>query len=352
MNGLNLKIRNFKKGDEEEIIKLFNLVFNQKRTLDYWNWEFFKNPFGKGIIFVGEVNNKIVASLSLLPFKFKVNDNVKKFYKYVDAMVHPLYRKQGIFDKIVHFSVEKAKEISQKNEIDLLYSFPILPTFSSALKYLGSFSKTPLKKLIKIINEEAIFEKTRKKKTIFFILFPFVKLFIKIQNLIDFFIKKNIKNEFKIVKINFFDKEIDDFWQKASLDYPTILIRNQEYLNWRYLNEPGKNYEIFLIKKDNEIKGYTVLKKEKETGIIFDIFTEKNKKFLQPLVSFIIDYFKKKKVLKIVCFLSDNDFISLFKKNGFIKTKKPSFLCVFKNLKPEPLGDIKNWFLTYSDLEL
>ena len=40
-----MKLRNYKRGDEEAILDLFQICFGKPLSEDYWRWRFLENPF-------------------------------------------------------------------------------------------------------------------------------------------------------------------------------------------------------------------------------------------------------------------------------------------------------------------
>lgn len=70
---------------------------------------------------------------------------------------------------------------------------------------------------------------------------------------------------------------ITDFFQETAKAYNFIVIRNKEYLNWRYTECAHRKYTILLAEKNDEIFGYIVLsiqEQKTKNGFIVDFLTK------------------------------------------------------------------------------
>ena len=68
-----MEIRNYKGGDELKIVELFEKVFNQKLSLDQWNWRFAQNPVDNHLISLMWDTDKLVGHYAVSPILLDVN---------------------------------------------------------------------------------------------------------------------------------------------------------------------------------------------------------------------------------------------------------------------------------------
>ena len=57
-----------------KIISLYNHVFEKNSDINYWNWRFGKNPFGKLIIRFLLENDDIASSYIVHPINIEINN--------------------------------------------------------------------------------------------------------------------------------------------------------------------------------------------------------------------------------------------------------------------------------------
>jgi hypothetical protein len=72
-----------------------------------------------------------------------------------------------------------------------------------------------------------------------------------------------LSDNYKFIKIDKFDKELDKVVNRFNSNFSLSLVKNSEFLNWR-VSKPHNRYLAFLLKKDGEIGGYFILKKHEE----------------------------------------------------------------------------------------
>lgn len=56
-------VREYKCGDEGEILKLHTLVFGSEAKADWWQWRYKQNPAGEPVIVLAEAEQGIVGNM-------------------------------------------------------------------------------------------------------------------------------------------------------------------------------------------------------------------------------------------------------------------------------------------------
>ena len=123
---MNISIRQYIEDDKEQILDLLNYIFSKQeyfaksRTLEWWNWKYERNVFGKSIIMIAEDNDRVVGARIFWAWEFVCRGQILKAYQPVDTVVHPDYQGQGLFTKLTVKALNQATEIGA----DLLFNFP------------------------------------------------------------------------------------------------------------------------------------------------------------------------------------------------------------------------------------
>jgi predicted N-acetyltransferase YhbS len=95
-----LKFRNYKDGDEHQIVELLNQVYNNWGTVEEWCRKYKLNPnFDPRLIFVCEDKDKIVGCVHYLRRDLKFNSNSLHAYIGGDGATLPAYSGRGVFSK-------------------------------------------------------------------------------------------------------------------------------------------------------------------------------------------------------------------------------------------------------------
>ena len=170
--------------------------------------------------------------------------------------------------------------------------------------------------------------------------------------------KKNPCEDVAIVEVERFDDRFDRFFEKISAHFGFIALRDQKYLNWKFVEKPFSNYKLFAaIDKARQLSGYVVFKSDKSgeqvRGKILDILADPEKpEVFAALISKSIEEFARIKASYVEMACTYPPFIKLLKAIGFVRSRKPLGFMVRKwegQFDREFVGDIKNWYLTFGD---
>ncbi len=316
-------IRKYKKGDEIGILKLDRLVEEHiwnRRNLKNWFWKFNKKKKKKSIVFVCEKNNKIIATFAILPIKWKIYRKEYMASHSIAMIVHPNYQNKGLIKFVADKVIQKAKN----NNYEFVYGYPNYKAYDLHKKLFGY--------------EDAFDQKL---------------YCVKVKKKI---IKKDFNN-IKLLENKFFDKSHDKLWHNIKNEYPIILKRSKEFLNWRYAERPDHKYFIFTLYRKKVNIGYMVLKIYKENnlirGHIIDIFvTQKDLKYFNYLIDQAYIFFYKKKCNEITMWL--NGSIKLqkaIKTKGFKVQSSRKMVCKFdlKNKNYKKTLNPNKWYFTMGD---
>jgi len=225
---MDLNIRFAEDKDKDEIIYLLNDSFSdiqrtsQQRGEGYWNWKFRDNPFGKAILTVAEINNRIIAINNLWPWEFNIRGSVLKALQPCDSVVHKDFRGKGIFKMMrIH-----GLEIARAQDFKFMFNFPnensLLANLSLGWHFQGKIAwwvkvLKPVKVLQGILSpgktEPVIIDK---------------KYYIDL-NAVNHIAQKNISYD-GFLKIN----------------------RTPGFHEWRYIKHPYRSYGMVLYDQGNK----------------------------------------------------------------------------------------------------
>ena len=344
------ELRPYKIGDEEGIVKLFNEVFNKNRNVEYWKWEFLKNPYGQGVMALEDENGRIVGQCTLLPSKMQLGGREVLGGQSIDAMVHKDFRRRGYYEHMAFYSYE----LGIKRDIKFRYGFPSKPALQGILEKLGGSLVCDIPLYMDVYRIDNLMEDLIKNKILSKILAVPAMLMVKIYR--GKVIKS--KNTYEIEEITSFDNRFDEFWKEVKDKYPTMTARESVFLNWRVKDHPTIPYKTFAAVKDGNIKGYIIFKVEEKLvrgkyplkfGSIVDLVGE-NEDVIVCLYEKAKEYLKTDGVNFTVCWiLNGMIYGETIKKLGFIKTKSTIPFAV-KNLTENHeidsyIFEEKNWYL-------
>jgi hypothetical protein len=263
----------------------------------------------------------------------------------LDTMVHPDFRNQGIFVTLAKITFSEAS----KDGIKCVYGFPNQSSYPGFINKLDWIDVSKMRVAIRPLDiANLIMGKAGNK------------FGLKIAGTTCNYLYNRVlfrnwqesgKRDSSIKQITLFDDRFDKFWIQVADQFFITLMRNKNYLNWRYVNVPDKNYLIFISDGGNKINGYIVFRavdlKERDCAI-FDILAE-SETVAQSLIRECLQYCRLKKMNRISwASLTNTQFHKAFRMSGFISTPlfKGSKFCTFTNsiqLSREFISKPDNW---------
>ena len=117
---------------QTQIAHLFEICFTDKIDPSLWEWAYLKNPAGEPIIAVALEDGDIIAHYAMIPMPFMRDNSTLQGYLSMTTMVHPNFRKYGLFVELANMAYSQASKNS------FVYGFPnanSLPGFKKRLEW-------------------------------------------------------------------------------------------------------------------------------------------------------------------------------------------------------------------------
>ena len=345
-------ISEWKKSEEEkrEILDLSMKTFGECELTNpsYFDWEYQQNPNGDAVIITvkdEDKNNAIVGVNAFLPIKFIVNQRQVNCFLSCNSIIDPDYRGRGIFTQLV----TKIPEIFSTKECSVIYGIPnINSTKIFSKNQFLEISKLPL--LIKPLN-----------------LSHYNLPLSKILKPFDIFWKPNNVTTSNVTLLKkSFTSEFDDLIKKSLNRFPIFQFRSKEFLQWRYINHPTRNYQILTLNHESKLIGYVITREmdifSKKIGIIVDFLIDPNhedQKIFQVLIKTALRNFWESNV-SIAISTSKTGYLEnkILRKSGFFTA--PSFLkqeqlpLIISTFNDDfdDFDDFDKWFFTLGDYDI
>ena len=343
-------IRKYEAKDKEAIFSLVRESLNSHTasvTAKVWDWLFINNPFnpdGSAHILVSEIGSDIIGLFCNIFVDLKVGGEIMKARWGCNFMTHPKHRGKGI------------RLFRQEMEIPHypFLGFPNKRALDFEVKMGFSEISSLFSQVLILDMKSFLYNKIGKR----FVSFLAGAVWNSIYKLC--FSPWRLDREISITKISSFDDRFNRFWQEVSYDYPIIVVRNAEYLNWRFVEAPFE-YHIYAATQDERILGYIVLRQIErgglKRGIVVDLLTKAHDgKTLKTLLVKAITYFKENRcvVAETPLLTSRKIYYKALCRFGFLIKR---FRIYFDGYaKDEQLiariKDPDNWFITAADPDL
>jgi GNAT superfamily N-acetyltransferase len=155
-----------------------------------------------------------------------------------------------------------------------------------------------------------------------------------------------------------FDDRFDELERKSARGFRVVGVRNQAYLNWRYLDNPLHEHEILTMESGSQLLGYVIIRHEENNATLLDLFAEKveeNTTVVDGLVAGVIETLRGRGVDALNApLLENNALVPSLKRWGFKARESDPFVVSAPSPgeSSETVRDAGNWFLTAGDRDV
>lgn len=350
----NMQLRRYRPSDLDKIEQLFMTHYDASHVPArkiIFDWVACHNPLSDNetCYLVIEENDKIIAYQGRMPVELMINGQKERGYFFYDTLVHPEYRKEGLGGLPLVNSLLDVWE----NETDTFAVAIWMAEFTQKCLARRGYHRLDASYLIRPIDFNSVLMRVVKNRIMARIMAFLGHSFLSLGKVIS----NRRYPGISISQISRFDRSFDDFADRVSKKFPLIVLRNSQYLNWKFIDKPFANFTILTAAKDGKLTGYVILlcrKKEMtKEGMIVDILADpEDIPTIDSLCQAAVEYFKKEKAEIIRCFLTNKNYVKVFRKNFFFKRRRTIPIMIgnlHKHHACELIKDINNWFFTFGD---
>lgn len=333
---------------EEELYK-YKEAFKKAgspKTIDRLTWFHFKNIARSPLVTLVTDNGHLAAIYATLPIKVKLGEKVVNACQSLDTLTDEDYRGKGLF---ISAATKRYQENAKKG-YDFVYGFPNSNSVHGFVKKLDWSLLGGVPFLFRPLRTGYFLKKLMGRRLASLIDMP-----------LAFPVKVKLDDDWSIKPVSKFDVSFDELWDSFSHDIPVAVQRDSNYLNWRYIENPTTNYEVFALYRNEVVQGFVVYtsvnKHGGKVGYIMELIVRpKAKKQSKVLLLHAQNYFLCNKVDVILawCFAHSANY-SLYAGSRYwpipdrLRPIELHFGYVSLNKENVLLTKRENWYISYSD---
>lgn len=348
-----LKFEHFDLSETNKLLSFLQASYPdnpRQSNLDFWKWHFAENPLTdtkKMPIWLAKSSDEIAGQLAAIPVELNVAGENRRAMWILDFIVAPKFRRRGIGKRIVL----KAQEFC---EIGLGVN-TMQQHAPALLQGLGWKIVGKIPRYYKMLFPgEALKEISKTKiarETVNFCFAPFRPRSNKQ------ILSKNKNLRF----VERFDSSFDELWQESKNQWSCAVRRDAKMLDWQYLRQPGKKFDVLGFYDNDKLLGYAVLffrKPDENQAVakaaITDIFYHPNKsnETIDNLLQGALQFAIERRAGGLVIDVNDSLIEERLRHFGFRRVKNPLQLMVKSKNYQNLLYDAKKWFLTRGDADI
>jgi hypothetical protein len=231
-------VREFRDGDEEQILPMFRRSFFVDRSLARWRWEYRENPYGE--LQISEAfspEGTLVAHYAGYPVRFHRTDGGPRTLPALqigDTMTEPAFRHLGrgptsLLGRTVRHYYARYCE----GQVAFNYGFNTGNIQRFSMSFVGA----------------------RRLESL-----PFHVLDLAARPLTPPSPFRSRLAGYRVERIAHFDARWDAFFQRVSGAYGLLVERDARYLEWRYARCPETEYFLYAVFRRNRLAGWSVFR--------------------------------------------------------------------------------------------
>lgn len=240
-----------KEGDIGGVVSMLTEVLEetgaQKRTLmdeGFYRWQYRET---KSPVVTARAGKRDIGHYPLTTYRFKIGPDVGKAAVIQDLVTRSEFRKMGAF----RLMGDRATEVAEERGYDLIYAFPNPNSFPGFIKYHGYTHLLTIPLYVSPLSLSGIVESK-------FSFLPVGRLFKPFDWIIRLLFE-GVSKKIKVVEHDDVPMEIDGLWESIKDSYDSTLVRDADYVRWRFRGRPGTEYRVFTASMEGKTTAYGVL---------------------------------------------------------------------------------------------
>ena len=273
------RIRPFREGDEQQLLMLFERTFGHARSLADWQWKFLGRESAFPHIWVAELpeNGRLVGHYAGIPARVKLGSREVNAVVSVETMTDPDFRRQGMltnFGEIVYRAWDQAGQ-------SLIVGLPN-QQWGSRKVALGWAPVATLEWLRFPVQAEHIaLRDERVPVAARVVAVPPLRLASRLWLERARRLSRRLDNGHTLTVRPYSGEKgvFDAIWRYASPGWENLVVRDEQWIQWRYLAPVPPRYKLHVAWRGNRPHGFaaflTTNPGSHEPGYIADIFTRR-----------------------------------------------------------------------------
>jgi hypothetical protein len=343
-----LQIKQFELREKEALFSFLREVYaDNARQSDerFWHWHYCESPFAgedNVPLWIAKHGEEIVGQLGAIPVELNVKGETQRAAWILDLIIRIDFRRHGLAKRLVLAINELYPTMLGVNTME--------QHAPAMLQSLGWLIAGKIDRYSKLINPGNAAKEISG-----------IKPLRAVINTAFAILRPAYPKNTSVKKIERFDESFDELAQKTSGQWKCAVVRNSGFLNWQYVDQPGKKFDILGYYKDEELRGYIVLfiRKKNANGVVskaaitdISYHPEESAEIVDALLKTALNLAAEYGAGTLVTDIVDTLVEKRLQNFGFWRIKNPLQLMTRSEKDQDLIYDIGKWFITRGDSDI
>jgi len=354
------RLREYRDEDRAGVLRLSADHYREAELArdEYVDWLAADAPGGRpfAVVAADGPAGDVVGFVWNVPLNVTIKGSTGRCYMSCNGLVHPDYRKYGLYVQISRRAIELM------HDADFKYGF----AKPSALYSLQASGIKPVCQVPLLVRPLDIGRLTRARVP---------RRAERVAMMLGWQVVAHTvlrpagvhgrHSNLRVVAENAFDESFDDLWQRAKDKYDLSVNRDRAFLTWRFGRSPFRGYVTLAARVGRDLAGYAVVRSAEvqgiPTGLIMDLLVEPGDRGMAAgrlLTAEAIDRFRKAKMLLAgSLMLRHTQEYGILRQAGFVECptrfSPQPFRLVAKPLREGTVAEAvvrpESWFVTMAN---
>jgi hypothetical protein len=263
------QVRPYQEGDERQIVPLFARVFGREITEAHWRWKLGERPSPVANVWLATDQSGPIFQYAGIPVTFQLPTGHTMAMISVDTMTAPEYRRQGLLTTVGRAVYDAWRDAG----IGFVLGLPN-EQWGSRASALGWEPLFPLRWLVRPLRPATLLARRLR--------LPSIPPLAAVEHLWNrgWELRAPRDPAIGVRPMQRAGTEIDRLWDRCAPSAGISIVRDSDWVNWRYLAPSTDSYRVLLAERDGEAAGYAAYRVQhtegRSVGYIAEVLTHRS----------------------------------------------------------------------------